>query len=108
MDPYSRHVFICQGNDCSQKGSEEVREEFRRVLIEKKLYSSVKVNKSGCFDQCDYGINLVIYPEGTWYCNVDKKAVKQIVEKHIVGGEVVSNLLHYQLTAEERTRAGKE
>ena len=101
MEPYAKHLFICQGNDCYQKGSEEIREEFRRILIEKNLYNhTVRVNKSGCFDQCKHGINVVIYPEGVWYSNVDKPAVKKIVEKHLIGGELVANLLHHQMTSE--------
>jgi NADP-reducing hydrogenase subunit HndC len=98
MESYSRHIFVCQGNDCFQKGSEEIRAEFRRQLLEKKLFEcEVKVNKSGCFDQCKYGVNVVIYPEGTWYCNVELGSVKKIIDKHIIGGEIVTNLLHYQL-----------
>ena len=108
MNTYSKHIFICQGNDCLQKGSEEIRDEFRRQLIEKEIFNTeVKVNKSGCFDQCRYGINIVIYPEGTWYCNVDKPAVKRIIEKHIVGGEILQNLLHFQMEPSEKLTRGK-
>ncbi|MBI1818906.1 MAG: (2Fe-2S) ferredoxin domain-containing protein [Nitrospirae bacterium] len=103
MKPYSKHIFICQGNDCLQKGSEEIRDEFRTQLMERKIFNTeVKLNKSGCFDQCQYGINLVIYPEGTWYCNVDKSAVRRIIEKHLIAGEVVSNLLHFQMEPAEK------
>jgi NADP-reducing hydrogenase subunit HndC len=103
MEPYLRHIFVCQGNDCFQKGSEEIRAEFRKQLMEKKLFNTeVKVNKSGCFDQCKYGVNVVIYPEGTWYCNVEIASVKKIIEKHIIGAEVVRNLLHFQMEQPEK------
>ncbi|MFI5304065.1 MAG: (2Fe-2S) ferredoxin domain-containing protein [Nitrospiria bacterium] len=103
MESYSKHIFVCQGNDCFQKGSEEIRAEFRKQLMDRNLFDKeVKVNKSGCFDQCKYGVNVVIYPEGTWYCNVEQSSVKKIIEKHIMGGEIVTNLLHYQMSAPQK------
>ncbi len=51
------------------------------------------VTNTGCFGICDKGPIVVIYPEGTWYGNVSEDDVEVIVEKHLVGGEKVKELL---------------
>ncbi len=35
---------------------------------------------------------MVIYPEATWYSFVDQEDVDEIIEKHLIGGEVVERL----------------
>ncbi len=98
---YTRHIFICTNRrkeddpkgSCAQKGSEEVRDLFKKELHARGLKTKVRANKAGCLDVCEHGPNVVIYPEGVWYSHVQKEDVAEIIEKHIVGGEVVERLL---------------
>lgn len=98
---YIRHIFICTNRrkdddpkgSCAQKGSEEIRDLFKKELHERGLKTKVRANKVGCLDVCEYGPNVVIYPEGVWYCHVKKEDVVEIIEKHIIGGEIVERLL---------------
>jgi (2Fe-2S) ferredoxin len=57
------------------------------------LSGDVMVTNTGCFGICDKGPVVVIYPEGTWYGNVTEEDIEIIVEKHLVGGEKVKELL---------------
>ncbi|MCL5020830.1 MAG: (2Fe-2S) ferredoxin domain-containing protein [Bacteroidetes bacterium] len=99
---YKRHVFICINKrddgdprgSCSQEGSEEIQDLFKKELKARGLNGKVRANKSGCLDACEFGPNIVIYPEGVWYCGVRKEDVVEIIEKHIIGGEVVERLLN--------------
>ncbi len=34
----------------------------------------------------------VVYPEGTWYTFVDQSDIDEIVDRHLIGGEVVERL----------------
>ena len=52
----------------------------------------VRVNKAGCLDRCEEGPVIVVYPEGVWYTYVDEADIDEIVDRHIVGGEVVERL----------------
>jgi len=98
---YIRHIFICTNRrkdddpkgSCAQKGSEEIRELFKKELHNRGLKALVRANKAGCLDVCEHGPNVVVYPEGVWYCRVRAEDVAEIIEKHIVGGEVVERLL---------------
>ena len=35
----------------------------------------------------------VVYPEATWYSFVDNSDINEIVDKHLIGGEVVERLV---------------
>ena len=52
----------------------------------------VRVNTAGCLDRCSLGPVLVVYPDDVWYTYVDKEDMDEILEKHLLGGEVVERL----------------
>jgi (2Fe-2S) ferredoxin len=52
----------------------------------------VRINKAGCLDRCEEGPVLVIYPQGTWYTYVDKEDIDEIIDTHLVGGQIVDRL----------------
>ena len=53
---------------------------------------AVRINSAGCMDRCDLGPVLVIYPQGIWYTFVDKEDIDEIVDRHLVKGEIVERL----------------
>jgi len=97
---YDKHVFICTNRrdpsnpkgSCAAKGSEAVRDEFKRLLHEKGLKGRMRANAAGCLDQCSRGITVVVYPEQVWYGGVKVDDVREIVEDHLVGGVPVERL----------------
>ena len=96
--PYKRHVFVClhdrgEGNErgsCAQKGSETLLKELKGACNARGL-DEVRVNKSGCLDNCEQGISIVVYPEGVWYGHVKQGDVPDLV-KHFAGGKPVERL----------------
>ena len=52
----------------------------------------VRVNKAGCLDRCAGGPVAVVYPEAVWYTFVDQADIDEIVESHLVNGQVVDRL----------------
>ena len=97
---YEKHVFICvnrrdPGNpkgSCAEKGSEAVRDEFKRLLHERGMKGRIRANAAGCLDQCARGATVVVYPEQIWYGGVKVDDVREIVEEHLVGGVPVERL----------------
>ena len=53
----------------------------------------VRINKAGCLDRCEEGPILVVYPEAVWYTYVDREDIDEIIDRHIVKGEIVERLL---------------
>src|SRR5256885_14169707 len=72
---FDRHVFVCVNRRppgdpkgcCAEKGSEEVRDAFKRLLHDKGLKGRIRANAAGCLDQCARGVTVVVYPEQVWY-----------------------------------------
>ena len=91
MGIYSHHIFICinerEGSNprksCSNQGI-AIRNQFIKILAQKNLKIKIRVNKSGCLDECDFGPSLVIYPRGDWYTNVAIDDIPKIIEKSII------------------------
>jgi (2Fe-2S) ferredoxin len=90
---FSRHVFVCtHGEYCPFGGSVEVHRLLKDGIKSRGLKTSVRINKSGCFDQCGNGPMVVVYPENVWYGGVTPENAARILEEHLVGGKPVQEL----------------
>ncbi len=88
------YVLVCGGTGCTSGNSKIIYENFKNQLAERGLSEEVKIIMTGCFGLCSKGPIAVVYPDGSFYTHVQPDDVKEIVEKHIVGGEPVERLLH--------------
>jgi (2Fe-2S) ferredoxin len=101
MAKLKRHIFICTNSrpadnpkgSCAAKGSEALRDQMAGELAKRGLLKMMRANKAGCLDCCECGPVIVVYPEQVWYGNVTPSDIPEIVEKHLVNGEVVERLL---------------
>ncbi len=101
MSYYRYHLFFCtnQRDDgsacCAQHGAVDMRGYLKGRVKELGLAGPgrVRVNTAGCLDRCDKGPVLVVYPEAVWYTYVDREDIDEILEKHLIGGEIVERLL---------------
>ncbi len=89
-----RAVVLCGGTGCLSSNSAEIREKFSKLVEEKGLSDRVTVNQVGCFGFCSQGPFVKIYPEDTLYRLVTLEDVEEIVEKDLIGGEVIDRLLY--------------
>ena len=64
------------------------REKARQMGIQ-----NVRFNAAGCLDRCEYGPNMVIYPEGVWYHSVTPAVVERIIQEHLIGGQPVEEFV---------------
>jgi (2Fe-2S) ferredoxin len=90
MEPFEIHVFVCtSGGTCPHQGSVAVHGYLKDAVLKAGLKGKVRVNNSGCLDQCGHGPNLVIYPENIWYSHVTREEAEIIFHEHILGGRPV-------------------
>ena len=76
---------------CSKLGSEALHACFKQEAKRLDLKEIVRANKAGCLDHCAQGPSVVVYPEGVWYQVNSEADVTEIMERHIVKGEVVTD-----------------
>ncbi|MGX8698535.1 MAG: NADH-quinone oxidoreductase subunit NuoF [bacterium] len=91
-----RHIVLCGGTGCLSSRSDEIKEKFEEVLAKHGASEKATVNLVGCFGFCSQGPFVKIFPEDTLYRMVKMEDVEEIVEKDILGGEVVERLLYVE------------
>ena len=96
---YQRHLFFCgnqkpNGTGCGFLSSEESFSFAKMYLQSLDMWGEGKVrtSKSGCLGRCDSGPACVVYPDGVWYTYIDEDDVREIIDKHLLGGEIVTRL----------------
>lgn len=92
IPPHERHVLTCTGPRCTARGAWRLWERLGRRLNEVRPEGrgeDVLVARTGCLYPCNVGPMMVVYPEGSWHCVVDERAVDEIVEGHLVAGVTV-------------------
>ena len=91
---YQSYVLICGGTACCSGGADNLVAEFANCLEAQGLKDKVQVVKTGCLGFCEQGPIVKILPQGTFYVQVKKDDVKEIVAEHLVKGRVVQRLCY--------------
>ena len=97
-----RHFFICTNRRapdaglqcCAPNGGQDGAAALRAARAEHRLVADVFITETMCLGPCpEQGSSVVVYPEGTWYTGVTFDDVPELVDKHMLRGEVVERLL---------------
>ena len=97
-----RHIVLCGGPGCLSNNSLDILAKFQKVIDEKGIGDKVTVNQAGCFGLCSQGPFARIYPEQTLYRMVSINDVEEIIEKDILGGQIVDRLVYVDPTTKEK------
>jgi len=100
LPAFERHVFVCHNvrpsaaprPSCTSDGKSELHARLSQLTKEAGLAGRVRINKSGCLDQCEHGPTVVVYPEAVWYGGVKLEDAEEIVAEHLLGGRPVERL----------------
>lgn len=101
--PIKHHVFVCTGKSCSAIGSADVKAAFERELEARGLrqgkeskgrnpLGEIMLTDCGSVGFCSIGTAVLVYPEGVWYAQVQPDDVQEIIEEHLLKGNVVKRL----------------
>lgn len=105
MEPFKYHVFICDQQkpegapSCPGRRSDRVIELLRKEIAIRGLLDDVQVTTCGSLGLCESGPNMVVYPEGIWYCGIKPEDVVEIVRSHFEEGLVVERLAQTDTSA---------
>lgn len=100
LPPFERHVFVCTNTrpedaprpSCNAGGKADLHTAMQQAAKAAGLGARVRINKSGCLDQCEHGPTVAIYPEAVWYGRVRPEDAAEIVNEHLVAGRPVERL----------------
>ena len=94
IDGKDIQIIVGMGTCGIAAGAKQTLEAFLTGLDENKLADSVIVRQTGCMGLCHSEPTIeVLVPDmpNVIYGNVDAAVAKEIVEKHIVGKELLNN-----------------
>lgn len=105
LDCQYKQILICAGTGCVAGGSLEIYARLQELMEEKGISCSVQLEeephgdavglkKSGCHGFCEMGPLLRIEPMGWLYIKVKIEDCEEIIEKSILGDEVVERLVY--------------
>lgn len=94
------HLFVCLQDrgpghprgSCNREGEgEALLGAFAVALSQHRLLNKVAINATDCLGPCVFGPNVLVYPDGVLYSGLGEADVTQIVEQHLIQGEVVED-----------------
>ena len=100
------HIFVCtnqkaQGKCCANENANETFEYLKNVLANNtsRLNPDLKYKavKTSCLGRCSLGPNIYIAKDNVWYNYKSTSDIDAIVEKHLINGEIVEELLQKTL-----------
>jgi len=103
-------IKVCAGTACVFNGSMKVHEAFVREIEAAGLQDSVDISITGCHGLCSQSPVVVLGEPGqdeeaeTYYPCLTPKTAARVIEEHVVGGQVVEDLLYVDPASGERIR----
>ncbi len=97
-----KEILCCGGTGCHASNSKDLMDNLRKAIKEHGLENDVKVIQTGCFGFCAQGPIVKVMPDNVFYVQVTPEDAAEIVEKHIVGKQLVERLLFVEPMLKER------
>jgi NADH-quinone oxidoreductase subunit F len=87
-------AFLCKGLTCDASDEPGIYKTFLSELKKRGLSGKVEFIETGCQGLCEVGPIVQLLPNEAFYCRVKPTDVAEIIDKHIVGGQIVERLLY--------------
>ena len=105
---YTKEILICGGTGCKSAQSDLIKanleSEIKQLGMEDKVYVSI----TGCFGFCEKGPIVKITPDDVFYVHVTPEDAEEIINEHIVNGNIIERLLYEEPTIKEKVKTQDE
>ncbi|WP_049785868.1 NADH-quinone oxidoreductase subunit NuoF [Clostridium cellulovorans] len=94
LENLKTRILVCGGTGCISCGCKQILDKLKEELLINFLDDKFRLIETGCHGLCEKGPIVIIYPEKTFYCNVQVEDIKELVERQLINGEKVERLLY--------------
>jgi (2Fe-2S) ferredoxin len=87
-------VHLCFGPNCTERGSRSLWPILEQAVREAGLDGRVELLATTCRNRCDDCPSLNVYPGPVFYNRIDRDAIQDIVDEHLVGDTIAEQWLY--------------
>lgn len=98
---YKYQIMVCGGAGCISSNCGEIQTALEDEIAERGLTKDVSVLQTGCMGTCAVGPVMLVMPDEVYYTNLTVEKVKDIVEKHLIGGDYIEEYTFYDSALEK-------
>lgn len=98
-----KSVMICGGTGCTSSDAMPILHAIEQELKNHGIENEIEIVRTGCFGLCELGPVVIVYPEGAFYARVEIKDVPEMVEEHLLKGNVLKRLVYKEALEKDGT-----
>ncbi|HHY37592.1 MAG TPA: NADH-quinone oxidoreductase subunit NuoF [Clostridia bacterium] len=93
-DDRKPRIAVCGDTGCAVCGSLGLASSFKEIIERRGLKDRVGLKVTGCLGFCEQGPVVLVFPGEIFYRKVGPGDVEEIIDRTVLGGELVERLLY--------------
>ncbi|MCE9676124.1 NADH-quinone oxidoreductase subunit NuoF [Paraclostridium bifermentans] len=103
-----KELLVCGDTGCRAANSMPIIDSLKAEIKNAGLEDIVSVSLTGCFGFCAQGPIVKVHPDNVFYVKVSADDAKEIVQEHLVKGNVVDRLLYLEASENKKVNASED
>ncbi|WP_343750174.1 (2Fe-2S) ferredoxin domain-containing protein, partial [Paraclostridium ghonii] len=103
-----KELLICGDTGCRAANSMPIIDSLKEEIKNVSLEDVVSVSLTGCFGFCAQGPIVKVFPDNVFYVKVSPDDAKEIVQEHLVKGNIVDRLLFLEASQNKKVQASED
>ncbi|WP_394862738.1 NADH-ubiquinone oxidoreductase-F iron-sulfur binding region domain-containing protein [Paraclostridium bifermentans] len=103
-----KELLVCGDTGCRAANSIPIIDSLKAEIKNAGLEDIVSVSLTGCFGFCAQGPIVKVHPDNVFYVKVSADDAKEIVQEHLVKGNVVDRLLYLEASENKKVHASED
>ena len=101
-------LLVCGDTGCRAANSMPIIDSLNEEINKAGLQDKVSVSLTGCFGFCAQGPIVKVHPYNVFYVKVSAEDAKEIVQEHLVNGNLVERLLFLEASEDKRVSKSED